>query len=96
MQPPLKDSEILAEFFKSGNIGDGDDEVMDVSDGLEEKPIECTGKSDLLFASVVLQKFTLFSTKGEALQVDFLKIERNIDKHLQKIKSKLRLKMIKL
>ena len=36
VQPPLTDSEILAEFFKSGIVSDGDDEVMDASNGLEE------------------------------------------------------------
>ena len=36
VQPPLTDSEILAEFFKSGIVSDGDDEAMDDSNGLEE------------------------------------------------------------
>ena len=49
---------------------------MDVSDGLEEEPMECLGKSDLLLALEVLQKFSLFSTNGETVQA-----ERNIDKH---------------
>ena len=59
---------------------------MDVSDGLEEKPMECLGKSDLLLALEVLQKFSLFSANGEAVQADCLKIERNIDKHFTKNK----------
>ena len=67
VQPLLTDSEILAEFFKTGNISDGDDEVMYVSDGLEEEPMKFSGKSDLLLALEVLQKFSLFSTNGEAL-----------------------------
>ena len=46
VQPPLTDSKILAEFFETDNISDVDDEVMDVSDGLEEEPMECPNKSD--------------------------------------------------
>ena len=55
---------------------------MDVSDGLQEEPIECPEKYDLLLALDVIKKFPLFSTNGEAVQVDCLKID---------IKSKLRL-----
>ena len=29
VQPPLTDSKILAEFFKTGDISDGDDEIID-------------------------------------------------------------------
>ena len=50
VQAPPADSEILAEFFKTGNISEGDDEVIDVSDALKEKQMECPGKSDLLLA----------------------------------------------
>ena len=46
--------------------------------------MECTGKSELLLALEVLQKFSLFSTNGEAVQADCLKIEQNIDKHFTK------------
>ena len=46
VQPPLTDSELLAKFFETGNISDGDDEIMDVSDDFEEEPVECPGKSD--------------------------------------------------
>ena len=86
VQPTLADSEIIAEFFKTGNISDGYDEVMDVSDGLDEEPMECPGKSHLLLAFEVLQKIFLFSTNGEAVQADCLKIERNKDKHFTKNK----------
>ena len=82
MQPPLADSQILAEFFESGNISDGYVEVMDVSDGLEEEPMECPWKSDLLLALEILQKFSLFSTYGEAVQADHLKIKQNTVKPL--------------
>ena len=84
MQPPLTDSEVLAEFFKTSNISDGDDKVMDVSNVLEKEPMEYLGKSDLLLE--VLPKFSLLSTNGEAVQADCLKIERNINKHFTKNK----------
>ena len=86
VQLTLADSEIIAEFFKTGNISDEYDEVMDVSDGLDEEPMECPGKSHLLLAFEVLQKIFLFSTNGEAVQADCLKIERNKDKHFTKNK----------
>ena len=60
MQPPLTDSEILAESFETGNFSYGDDELIDVSNELEEEPLECSGKSDLLLALEVLQKFPCF------------------------------------
>ena len=40
VQPPLTDSEILAGFLETGDTSDGDDEIMDASDGLEEEPME--------------------------------------------------------
>ena len=55
MQPPLTDSEILAESFETGNFSNGDDELIDVSNGFEEEPLEYFGKSDLLLAMEVLQ-----------------------------------------
>ena len=47
VQPPLTDSEILADFFKIGDISDGDDEIIDASDDIEEEPVECPGKTNL-------------------------------------------------
>ena len=81
---PLTDSEISAEFFKTGDISDGGDEIIDASDDIEEEPGECPGKTDLLNALELLQKFFLFSTNGETVQVNCLNIERNIDKYFMK------------
>ena len=92
VQPPLTDFEILGEFFENGNISDGGDEVMDVSDGLEEEPMECPRKSDPLLKLEVLQKFSLFSTNAEAVQADCLKIEQNIYKHFTKNKKQTTIK----
>ena len=55
-QPPLTDSEVLAEFFETGNISDIYDEVMDASDGLEGESMKCSGKFDLLLALQDIQK----------------------------------------
>ena len=77
MQPPLTDFEILAEFFKTGDISDGNEEIIDASDDNEEEPVECHGKTDLLNALEILQKFSLFSANGEAVQVNCLNTERN-------------------
>ena len=84
VQPPLTDSKILSEFFKTGHINDGDDEIIDASDDIEEEPVECSGKTDLLNALELLQKFSLFSANGEAVQVNCLNIERNIDNYFMK------------
>ena len=84
VQPPLTDSEILAEFFKTGDISDGDDEIIDASEDIEEEPVECPGKTDLLNALELLQKFSLFSANGEAVQVNCLNVERNIDNYFMK------------
>ena len=54
--------------------------------------MESTGKSDLLLASKVLQKFSLFSSTGEEAQADCLKIERNIDKNFTKNKKQTTIK----
>lgn len=42
VQLPLTESEILAFFLKPVILGEiyGDDKVIDVSDGLEEEPME--------------------------------------------------------
>ena len=74
MQPPLTNSE----------ISDGDDEIIDASDDIEEEPVECPGKTDLLNTLELLQKFSLFSANGEAVQVNCLNIERNIDNYFMK------------
>ena len=65
---------------------------MDVSDVLGEEPIEYLGKSDLLLALEIFQKFSLFSTSGEAVQKNCMKIERNIDKHFTKNKKQTTIK----
>ena len=57
MQAPLTDSDILAEFFETGNINNGNLKMIDASDDLEEEPVECPRKSDLLNALELLQKF---------------------------------------
>ena len=41
VRPPLTDSKMLAKFLEAGNISDGNDKKVDVSDGVEEKPMEC-------------------------------------------------------
>ena len=84
VQPPLTDSEFLAECFKTGDISDGDDQVIDASDDIEEEPVECPGKTDLLNPLELLQKLSLFSANGEAVQVNCLNIERNIDNYFMK------------
>ena len=84
VQPPLTDSEILAVFFKTGDISDGDDEIINASNDIEQEPVECPGKTDLLNALELLQKFSLFSANGEAVQVNCLNIERNIDNSFMK------------
>ena len=84
VQPPLTDSEILAEFFKTADISDGDDEIIDASDDTEEEPVEYPGKTDLLNALELFQKFSLFSANGEAVKVNCLSIERNIDNYFVK------------
>ena len=84
VQPPLTDFEIVAKFFQTGNISDGDDEIIDASDDIEEEPVECPGKTDLLNALELLQKFSLFSANGEAVQVNCLNVERNIDNYFMK------------
>ena len=58
-QPPLRNSQIMAEFFETGNISDRDD-VMNISHGLEEEPMVCPRKSDLLLSLEILQKMSLF------------------------------------
>ena len=73
-QPPLTDSEILAQFFKTDDISDADDKIIDASDDIEEEPVEFLGKTDLLDALELLQKFSLFSANSEAVQVNCLNI----------------------
>ena len=92
MQPTLADSKILAEFFKTSNISNGDDKIMDASDVLEEKPITFPGNSEHLLALEVLKIFSLFSTIGEAVQADCLKDKENIDKHFTKNKKQTTIK----
>ena len=59
VQPPLADSEILAEFFKTGNNSDGDDEVMGYA-----------WKSDLLLALEFLLVFNYWRGSSRKLFED--------------------------
>ena len=52
--------------------------------GVPKNTMECPGKTDLLNALELLQKFFLFSANGEAVQVNSLNIERNIDNYFMK------------
>ena len=64
LNPNLK-----VEFSETSNISDGDDEIINASDGLEEEPVDCPGKTDLLNASELLQKFYFFSANVEAFML---------------------------
>ena len=61
---------------------------MHISDDLEEEPTECPGKSDLLLALEVLQKFSLFSTNGSSSRL----ITSNINKRFTKNEKQSRIK----
>ena len=60
---------------------------MDVSDGLEEEPMECPGKSDLLCIGGFSKNFLVFNERR-----DCLKNERNINKHFTKNKKQATIK----
>ena len=92
MQPTLTDSEILAEFFQTGNISAGDDQVMNVRNGLEEEPMKCPRNLSSYLHWRFFKKLSWFSFDGEAVQADCLKIERNIDKRFAKNKKQATIK----
>ena len=48
VQPPPTNAEILADFLETDNISD--DELVDDSDDVEDVPMECPGKNELLHA----------------------------------------------
>ena len=60
---------LKVEFSETSNISDRDDEIINASDGLEEEPVDCPGKTDLLNASELLQKFYFFSANVEAFML---------------------------
>lgn len=65
-------------------ISDGDDKIINATDDLEEELMECPRKTELLNALELLQKFSFFSASDEAVQVNSLNIERNIDNYFMK------------
>ena len=80
VQPPPTDAEILADFLETDNISD--DEL--VGDDVEDEPMECPGKNELLHALELFQKFSLFAADGDTVQSDCFKVERNIDNHFSR------------
>ena len=82
IQPPPTDAEILADFLETGNISD--DELVDDSDNVEDVPMECPGKNELLHALELFQKFSLFAVDGDTVQSNCFKLERNIDNHFSR------------
>ena len=62
VQPPSTDAEILADFLETDHISD--DELVDDSDDVEDVPMECPGKNELLHALELFQKFSLFVADG--------------------------------
>ena len=79
IQPPLTDAKILADFLETGNISD--DELVDYSDDVEDVPMKCHEKNELLHALEFFQKFSLFAADGDTVQSNCFKLERNIDNH---------------
>ena len=75
---------LTLKFLKTGDISDGGDEIIEASDDIEEEPVDCPGKTYLLNALELLQKLSLFSANGEAVQVNYLNIERNIYNYFMK------------
>ena len=63
VQPPPADAEILADFLETDNISD--DELVNDSDDVEDVPMECPGKNELLHALELFQKFSLIAADGD-------------------------------
>ena len=73
VQPPPTDAENIS-----------DDELVDDSDDVEDVPMECPGKNELLHALELFQKFSLFAADGDTVLSNCLKLECNIDKHFSR------------
>ena len=82
VQPSSTDAEILADFLATDNISD--DELVDDSDDVEDVPMECPGKNELLHALELFQRFSLFAADGNTVQSNCFKLERNIDNHFSR------------
>ena len=59
VQPPSTDAEIIADFLETDDISD--DDLVDDSDDVEDVPLECPGKTGLLHALELFQKFSVCS-----------------------------------
>ena len=82
IQPPPTDAEIFADFLETGNISD--DELVDDSDDVEDVPMECPWKNELLHALELFQMFSVFAAGGDTVQSNCFKLERNIDNHFSR------------
>ena len=86
VQPPPTDAEILADFLKTDNISD--EELVDDSDDVEDVPMECPGKNEVLHALELFQKFSLFAADGDTVQSNCFELELNIDNHFSRLGKK--------
>ena len=82
VQPPHTDAEILADILETDNISD--DELVDDSDDFEDVSMEFPGKTELLHALELFQKFSLFAADGGTVQSNCFQLERNIDNHFSR------------
>ena len=58
--------------------------LVDDSDDVEDVPMECPGKNELLHALELFQKFSLFAADGVTVQSNCFKLGRNIDNHFSR------------
>ena len=58
-----------------------DDESVNDGGDVEDEPVECPERNELLHAIEILQRLSLFANEGDTIQSYANKIERNIDRH---------------
>ena len=83
VQPPLSDAEIVAELLEMEGVSDGDDNY---SGEVDDEPVKCPDKNELLQVIETLQRFSIFLDKGDTIQSYASRIEYQVDQNFAKKK----------
>ena len=86
VQLPLSDAEIIADLLDTEDARNGDDDGDNGAFEVEDEPVECPDRNELLQMVEMMKQFSLYTNDGEMIQTYAKHVGRIIDQHFAQAK----------
>ena len=87
VQPPLSDADIIADLLDTEDARNGDDDGDNGAFEVEDEPVECPDRNELLKMVEMMKQFSLFTNDGEMVQSYANHVGRIIDQYFAQVKN---------